>query len=194
MSNKYITVSYRLYANNSEGVEQLVEEAPVAHPFQFISGMGVALDTFESKILALSKGDKFDFTLTQAEAYGPFEQEHVVTFPKENFTVNGRFDKDQIYQGAIIPLVNEDGMRFQGLVAEVTEENVTIDLNHPLAGKDLRFEGEVVEMREATNEELQALIAMMSGEGCGCGCGHGHDDSHECCGGQGGENCHCQNH
>lgn len=192
MNNKYITVSYRLHANNSEGVEELIEEAPVAHPFQFISGMGVALDTFESKILELGKGDKFNFTLIQAEAYGPYEQEHVITFPKENFTVNGRFDKEQIFQGAIIPLVNEDGMRFQGLVAEVTDESVTVDLNHPLAGKDLRFEGEVVEMREATNEELQALIAMMSGEGCGCGCGHDHGDDHECCGGHGGENCHCQ--
>lgn len=197
MTNKYITVAYRLYSAGENGTPELLEEAPVAHPFQFISGMGVALDTFEAKILELNQGDKFDFQLTAAEAYGAYEKEHVLTFPKENFTVNGHFDSEHIREGAIIPLVNEDGMRFQGLVTAVTAESVTVDLNHPLAGRDLRFEGEVVTMREATNEELQALVAMMSGEGCGCGCGshgeeaggcgcggHGHGNG-ECCGGHG---------
>lgn len=195
MTNKYITVAYRLYSAGTDGNPELIEEAPVAHPFQFISGMGVALDTFEAKILELGQGDKFDFQLTAAEAYGPYEKEHVLTFPKDNFTVNGRFDSDHIREGAIIPLVNEDGMRFQGMVVEVGEDKVTINLNHPLAGRDLRFEGEVVTMREATNEELQALIAMMSGEGCGCGCGsHGHEGD-GCCGGHGeGECCGAHNH
>lgn len=189
--NKYVTVAYELYTDNDKGIHELVEKAPIEHPFQFISGLGIALDSFESKILALTEGEAFDFVLKVDEAYGPYEQDHVIELPKETFAINGRFDKDMVYPGAVLPLVNADGMRFQGLVLELKDNTVIIDLNHPLAGKDLHFKGQVVTMRDATNEEIQALI---NHEGCNCGgdceggceggCG-GHHHEHgegECCG------------
>ncbi len=191
-THKYVTVAYELYADNAEGVHELIEKAPVAHPFQFISGMGVALDSFEEKIVGLAPGDDFDFTLSVEEAYGPYVEEHVLELDKQMFCIDGRFDKNVIYPGNVIPLVNADGNRFQGLVLEVKEDKVVVDLNHPLAGKALHFKGMVVVSREATDEELQGLINMMSGEGCGCGCddcggecgGHHHGEGHEggCCG------------
>lgn len=189
--NKYVTVAYELYTDNDKGIHELVEKAPIEHPFQFISGLGIALDSFESKILVLAEGETFDFVLKVDEAYGPYEQERVIELPKETFAINGRFDKDMVYPGAVLPLVNADGMRFQGLVLELKDNTVIIDLNHPLAGKDLHFKGQVVTMRDATNEEIQALI---NHEGCNCGgdceggceggCG-GHHHEHgegECCG------------
>lgn len=187
--NKYVTVAYELYTDNDKGIHELVEKAPIEHPFQFISGLGIALDSFESKILALAEGETFDFVLKVDEAYGPYEQDHVIELPKETFAINGRFDKDMVYPGAVLPLVNADGMRFQGLVLELKDNTVIIDLNHPLAGKDLHFKGQVVTMRDATNEEIQALI---NHEGCNCGgdceggceggcSGHHHGES-ECCG------------
>lgn len=185
--NKYVTVAYELYTDNDKGIHELVEKAPIEHPFQFISGLGIALDSFENKILALAEGEAFDFVLKVDEAYGPYEQDHVIELPKETFAINGRFDKDMVYPGAVLPLVNADGMRFQGLVLELKDNTVIIDLNHPLAGKDLHFKGQVVTMRDATNEEIQALI---NHEGCNCGgdceggCG-GHHHEHgegECCG------------
>lgn len=189
--NKYVTVAYELYTDNDKGIHELVEKAPIEHPFQFISGLGIALDSFESKILALTEGEAFDFVLKVDEAYGPYEQDHVIELPKETFAINGRFDKDMVYPGAVLPLVNADGMRFQGLVLELKDNTVIIDLNHPLAGKDLHFKGQVITMRDATNEEIQALI---NHEGCNCGgdceggceggCG-GHHHEHgegECCG------------
>ena len=170
--HKYITVAYSLYTDNSEGVHELVEQAPVEHPFQFITKLGVALEAFEAKLKDLNAGDEFDFTLSVDEAYGPYEQEHVIELPKSTFMLNGRFQKDVIFEGAVIPLVNADGNRFQGLVLEVKDEVVIIDLNHPLAGKELHFKGSVVTSREATDAEVTSLIKMMSGEGgCGCGCG-----------------------
>jgi FKBP-type peptidyl-prolyl cis-trans isomerase SlyD len=186
--NKYITVAYSLYTDNAEGVHELVEQAPVEHPFQFITGLDVALTAFEEKLKDLAPGDAFDFTLSVDEAYGPYEQEHVITLPKSTFMLNGRFQKDIIFEGAMIPLVNADGNRFQGLVLEVKDEEVVIDLNHPLAGKELHFKGTVVTSREATQEEITSLIKMMSGEG-GCGCGCGGD-----CGGDCGEGCGCGDH
>ena len=74
---------------------------------------------------------------------------------------------------------------FYATVSEVTNDTVTVDLNHPHAGKDLTFEGEVVESRTATNEEIQEMVKMMSGEGCGCGCGD--------CGGGCGDGCSDEN-
>ena len=187
--HKYITVAYSLYTDNAEGVHELVEQAPVEHPFQFITELGVALEAFEAKLKDLNAGDEFDFTLSVDEAYGPYEQEHVIELPKSTFMLNGRFQKDVIFEGAVIPLVNADGNRFQGLVLEVKEEVVIIDLNHPLAGKELHFKGSVVTSREATDAEVTSLIKMMSGEGgCGCGC------EGDCEGGCSSEGCGCGDH
>ena len=187
--HKYITVAYSLYTDNSEGVHELVEQAPVEHPFQFITELGVALEAFEAKLKDLNAGDEFDFTLSVDEAYGPYEQEHVIELPKSTFMLNGRFQKDVIFEGAVIPLVNADGNRFQGLVLEVKDDVVVIDLNHPLAGKELHFKGSVVTSREATETEVTNLIKLMSGEGgCGCGCGG------ECDGGCDHDGCGCGDH
>ena len=94
--NKYITVAYELYTDNEKGIHELVEKAPVEHPFQFITNMGVALDAFEAKVAALAEGENFDFTLTADEAYGPYEEAHVIDLDKEIFCIDGRFDKNTI--------------------------------------------------------------------------------------------------
>lgn len=181
--NKYIAVSYKLYTVK-DGKSTLVEEAPTAKPFQFISGYGVALDAFESAVVVLNKGEEFEFTLTKEQAYGDFEQSHVVELDRSIFTINGHFDHDNIYVGAMVPLQNEDGNRFYGKVLKITEDKVQMDLNHPLAGCDLFFKGSVIENRDATNEEIQNLVNHLSGEGCGCGCGHEHGDDGCCCHGE----------
>lgn len=196
MSHKYVTVAYELYSDNSKGVHELIEKAPEEHPFQFISGMGMTLELFESNILACQAGDSFDFTLGVDDAYGPYEKAHVLELNKEMFLIDGRFDTSIIYVGNIIPLVNADGNRFDGRVLEIRDNVVVVDLNHPLAGRELHFKGHVVVSREASKEELQEAIKMMTGEGgcggCGCdSCGEGCGDgcgSHEgheggCCGG-----------
>ena len=69
MENKYITVAYKLYVMQN-GQKELVEEATVEHPFQFISGMGAVLERFEGELTPLNAGDQFDFTIPYAEGYG----------------------------------------------------------------------------------------------------------------------------
>ena len=191
MSHKYVSVAYDLYSDNAKGVHELMEKAPAEHPFQFISGLGMTLEVFEEKILACAQGESFDFTLSVDEAYGPYVQEHVLELDKEMFMIDGKFDTSVIYAGNVIPLVNADGNRFQGLILEVKEDKVVVDLNHPMAGRALHFKGQVVVSREATTEEIQDVIKMMSGEG-GCGCDSCGDDCG--CGGheEGGCGCgHC---
>lgn len=174
-----IHVAYELYAGSATEKETLVEKAPMEHPFQFISGMGVALDAFEALIAPLPKGGKFDFTLSPSDGYGDYDPLHVVSLDKQMFCVDGRFDKENIFPGNIIPLVNEDGNRFNGIVLEVQEDKVVLDLNHPLAGKSLHFKGSIVESRPAGEDEIQGLINRLNGEDhcCHCGdegCGEGH--------------------
>lgn len=181
--SKYITVAYQLYADMANGRE-LVEEATEKHPFQFITELGLTLDAFEAQIAPLKKGDTFDFTLTVDEAYGPHLMELVHELPRSAFEIEGKFDSVHIYEGAVVPLMNEEGQRFPGTVIQVTPTTVTVDLNNPLAGKELQFVGKVTESREATNTEIQETIKAYSCGGCGnCGEGgcRGCGDKEGCC-------------
>ena len=185
-SNKYITVAYKLYAPMEGNDHELIEEATAERPFQFISGMGLALDAFERIITATEKGGSFDFTLSIDEAYGPYVEEGVQKLPRNVFEIDGKLNKQYIYEGAVVPLMNADGERFNGTITEIGEKEITVDLNHPLAGKTLNFVGTVTENREATNEEIQEMVKAMSGEcgscgGCGGGdCGSGWSGCNGC--------------
>lgn len=169
MENKYITVAYKLYAIQG-GNTEMVEEATAEHPFQFISGLGTTLERFETEIAPLNEGDKFEFTIPYTEAYGEYMPEGVRTVSKDMFKIDGVFDAERIYEGAIVPLMDDEGHHFYATIGEITNDTVTVDLNHPHAGKDLNFIGHVVTSRPATNEEIQGMLNMLSGEG-GCGCG-----------------------
>lgn len=190
-SNKFIAVTYKLYAPMEGNERELIEEATKEQPFQFISGMGLTLDDFETQIVSLQVGDKFDFTLSQEQAYGPYVQEGLQRVPRKVFEIDGKLDSKHVFEGAIVPLTNSDGERFNGTIVKIDQTEITVDLNHPLAGKELNFVGQVTESREATNEEIQQMAQMLSGErGCGGGCGSGCGDNcgEAGCGGCGGCN------
>lgn len=187
--NKYIAVAYKLYTV-ADGASDFIEEAPASKPFVFISGMGITLPAFEQAIFPLEQDGAFDFVLDEKDAYGEYVPSRVIDLDREIFCINGKFDGQHIVKDAIIPLQNEDGNRFMGRVLEVGDQKVKVDLNHPLAGKQLHFVGHVVESREATNEEIQQMINQLNGEGgcgscggdCGGGCGGCHSEEGDCCG------------
>lgn len=190
--NKYIKVAYKLYTIE-DNKEELIEEATIDRPFQFISDMGTTLPTFENAVKDLAEGEKFKITLTKDEAYGDYNEEHVLELPKQIFEVDGNFDNTHIFPGNIVPLMDAEGNTLNGVVVEVKEEAVVMDMNHPLAGNTIVFDGVVLENRVATNEEIQGMVNMITGEGgcdCGsCGCGSDEDENGGCgsgCGSQGG--------
>ena len=193
--NMFVAVSYTLYTVDGEKKEK-IEEAPASKPFEFITGFGVTLDEFEKQIAQLDKGADFEFQLSKEQAFGDFEQERVLDLDRSIFQINGHFDHENIFEGAVVPLQNEDGNRFYGRVLEIGADKVKMDLNHPLAGKTLCFSGKVIDKREATNQEIQNLVNFLSGEhscGCGCGCDDcgGDCDDHHHDGGCGCGHCHC---
>lgn len=185
--NKFISVSYALY-DVTDGKQELIEQTSEGRDFVFISGMGVTLPAFEKEVVDLAKGEAFDFKLTPEDAYGEHYDERVLDLEKEIFSINGKFDAEHVQVDAIIPMQNEDGNRFNAVVKEIGEHTVKVDLNHPLAGMTLNFQGKIEENREATAEEVAKMAQMISGEG---GCGNCHGD----CGGhceEGG--CHGEGH
>lgn len=182
---KSIAVDYKLYVIEN-GEKSLQEETTVGNPFRFLSGFGMTIPGFENAIAPLAVGDTFDFTLSKDDAYGDYYAERVLDLAKDMFCIDGKFDDKHIYVDAIVPLQNQDGNRFMGHVLEISDKTVKMDLNHPLAGKELNFVGSVVESREATNGEIQAMINHMTGGG-GCGGCHGN------CGGDCDGDCNCEN-
>ena len=172
IQNKYIAVSYKLFANAAGERPVMVEEATDDDPFIFVSALGMTLDAFESQIVPLNVGDSFDFTLAPNDAYGDYEPSGRMALPREAFGEGGKFDSRYIYKGAVVPLNSPDGARFNGVIVDIDEEKVTVDLNHPLAGKNLNFVGKVIETRDATNEEIRDALNQITGCGSGCGgCG-----------------------
>lgn len=182
--NYRIGINYQLYVITDNGESVLEEETTAQEPFRYLSGFNMTLEKFETETANLNVGDTFDFTLTKDEAYGDYYDDRVLMLDKQMFCVNGKFDSENIRVDALVPLQNEAGQRFLGHVLEITDTQVKMDLNHPLAGKTLNFKGTVVEKIEATPQEIQAMMAHLSGEG-GCGgCGGGSCGS---CGGGCGE-------
>ena len=182
MENKYISVTYRLYVmENSK--KTLVEEATKEKPFRFISGMGITLEKFENALTTLNTGDPFTITIPCADAYGEYIPEGIRTVPKNMFEIDGKFDEEHIYEGAMVPLQDNEGHRFYSTITKVEPDQVTVDLNHPFAGKDLTFEGEVTELRNATKEEIQQMVETMSQSCNGGGCENCGSDCGNCGGG-----------
>ena len=134
MENKYITVAYKLYVMQ-DGQKTLVEEATVEHPFQFISGLGTTLERFETEITALKKGDKFKFVIPTAEAYGEYMPEGVRTVSKDMFTIDGVFDEERIFPGAVIPLQDNEGHHFYATVSEVDRKSTRLNSSHSRASR-----------------------------------------------------------
>ncbi|MDE6652385.1 MAG: FKBP-type peptidyl-prolyl cis-trans isomerase [Paramuribaculum sp.] len=178
---KYVELGYDLYKITPEG-EQLVHQTDTEDPEKIIFGVTRGMiRPLEVAIDGLEPGGEFDVTVKADEAFGPWDPEQIVTLDKEIFEVDGKFDNDTIKPGAALPMMTQDGYKITGIVTEVTDDKVKMDFNHPLAGKDVRFKGKILAVRDATPEELQPA------HGCGCGCDHGScgDDcgcEHDSCG------------
>jgi FKBP-type peptidyl-prolyl cis-trans isomerase SlyD len=171
-----VTLTYDLRVDDENG--EMVEQATETQPLQFLYGAGAMLPKFESQLAGLREGEPFTIKLSKNDAYGDVNEDALVELPKHVFLVNGKFDDELIKIGNTVPMMSSNGQRLNGLVLEVNEDMIKMDFNHPLAGEDLFFAGKVLEVREASDEEV-AQILSGSGGGCGCGsggCGSGCDD------------------
>ncbi len=196
-NDHFVQCCYDLYAGYGEE-RNLVEQATPETPLQYQQGIGMMIPAFEAQLAGLSKGDKFDFELSPENAYGERREDLCLELDKAVFTKpDGQFDSENVYEGNVLPMMTADQQRVEGMVIEVNEEKVKMDFNHPMAGMHLHFEGQVIEERPATEDDMMLIQAMLHpqgggcGGGCGCGSDGGHDEGGGCCssGGCGG-GCH----
>ena len=130
-------------------------------PLTFIAGTGQIIPGLESQLSALNIGDKKKLSVAAKEAYGEHDPERVIDvpvekFPDKNIKVGDRFRLGSGHQSAVVTVVN------------VTDTQVRIDTNHPLAGVDLSFAVELIAKRPATAEELEPCCEGKHEGGC-CG-------------------------
>jgi len=169
MENKVISIEYTL--NDAESKVQLDTNVGGA-PLEFITEMGQIIPGLEKELINLNTGDKTDVLVQPAEAYGEYNDEAVQTLPKEQFAGIDLVDGMTLYG------TGEAGETVQVAVKSVGETDVTIDYNHPMAGKTLMFSVSILDVRAATEEEIQSgVVGGMAAAGGCCGGGHCGDEA-----------------
>jgi FKBP-type peptidyl-prolyl cis-trans isomerase SlyD len=150
---KVITLTYELRSAGMQG--EIIETAGKDNPAEFLFGVGNLIPEFEDQIIDLEQGQTFDFKINVENAYGPVDEAAVVELPRNIFTIDGQEADDLLVLGNTVPMRDQNGQPLQGKIVDIKEEHVTMDFNHPLAGHDLHFKGEVLSTREANQEEIE---------------------------------------
>jgi FKBP-type peptidyl-prolyl cis-trans isomerase SlyD len=152
--DKVVSVNYNLSVSKDKQPEELVEQTSKEHPFVFLYGHEAALPEFEGKLEGKKPGDPFDFSIECENGYGSREEENVIRIDRGAFEIDGKFDSARVKVGAEVPMRDSEGHTLVGKVLSISDKEVEMDFNHPLAGYDLHFRGEVLDVRDATQEEL----------------------------------------
>lgn len=173
--NKMVAVDYKLTVDG-----QVADQSMPGQPLEFIFGTGMLLPKFEEAILGKEPGEKAAFTLSAEDGYGEYHPEALVDLPKTIFMVDGKLAEDILFVGSQVPMADAQGNRMMGVIREVGEQTVKMDFNHPMAGKTLNFEVEVVSVRDVTPEDLAPKGGCSCGcEDCGSDCGD-HSEGCDC--------------
>lgn len=112
-------------------------------PMTVAVGRGQLIKGFDDAVQGLAEGDTKKFTIPAAEAYGDTDPEAKTVLEKEMFPDDFTFE-----EGLVVPLAGPDGRPFPAVIIDISETTITADLNHPMAGKDLTFEVEVLKVSD----------------------------------------------
>lgn len=150
--DKVVSLSYVLREENEKG--KILETVQVEKPLVFLVGAGNLLPKFEENLNGLKTGEKFGFILEYKDAYGEIDDGAIIDVPVNVFMKEGKIEEGLLDIGNQIPMRDNEGNQFTGIVRETAEESVKMDFNHPLAGTNLHFSGEVIDIRNATEDEM----------------------------------------
>ncbi|MBT8147469.1 MAG: peptidylprolyl isomerase [Gammaproteobacteria bacterium] len=158
MIGKHSVVSIHYTLKDDEG--EVMDSSEGREPLAYLHGANNLIPGLESELQGKTAGAAFQATIEPKDAYGEINEEFVQKISKEMFQ-----GADEIQPGMTFIAQGEGGQQRQVRVVEVEGDDVTIDANHPMAGKTLHFDVEIVEVREATPQELEH--------------GHVHADGHD---------------
>ena len=145
--NVVVGMSYELTVNgelidSSENIEGEV--------IAFIQGLGQIIPGLEKALYGMKVGDSKQVKVSPGDGYGEMDREDFVWVPRDDFP-----ETIPLEEGTVFEMREEDGESHLACITELGEEQVRVNLNHPLAGKDLAFDITIVDVREATSEELE---------------------------------------
>lgn len=175
--DKVVTLNFEVYDVSND---ELLESTENDMLFSYIQGIDSFIPKIEEALEGKKVGDKVSVEVSVEEGYGDYSEELIVELPKTDFE-----GFDDIFVGMEFEVELDNGDERDFYITDILEDTIMADGNHPFAGRDLRFEVEVVEVREATEEELEDGFPA-----------HEHECGDECCGGHnhGEGGCGCGGH
>tara|TARA_B100001769_G_scaffold265900_1_gene251619 strand:+ start:143 stop:619 length:477 start_codon:yes stop_codon:yes gene_type:complete len=145
--NTVVKMHYTVTTKSGDTIDSSIG----AEPLEFIHGIGMLIPGLEQQLKGTETGFKNQLKIEAKDGYGERNEDAMHTLPKSGF----RADNDEkLILGMEVQLESENGPVL-AFVSEINEDDVVVDLNHPLAGYDLIFDIEILEVREATTEELE---------------------------------------
>ena len=157
--NNVVVMHYAVSDNDGTLIDSSYDDKPMA----IIQGTGYLIPGLDEALIDHQAGDKFEVAVACEQAYGERHEDYVQTVPREVLA-----GVEDLGLGTQLRATTDDGEQTV-IVIDVQDDQITVDGNHPLAGLDLSFDAEVIEVREATADELEH--GHVHGEG---GCGHSH--------------------
>ena len=143
-SNKMVQMSYK--GTLADG--KVFSQSDVGKPLEFLVGAGTLIPALEKGMLGMKVGEKKSITVKASDAYGEYDKAAIRVVPRASFPKDLDVKVGAQYQ------VNSPSGPMVVTVSAMDAATVTVDFNHPLAGKDLTFEVTIVKIRDATKEEM----------------------------------------
>ncbi len=175
-ANMVVSMEYALTLDSGE----VVDSSEGREPLTFIAGLGQIISGLEQALAGMTAGQEKDVTVAPEDAYGEHNPDLVEELPRSIFP-------PEVEVGESYNMQTEQGASVVVYVEEVNDEVVIVNLNHPLAGETLHFHVKIVDVHEASEEELAEAASCCSCgcEDCGeddeaCDCGHDHSKSCGC--------------
>ena len=142
--NKIVTLDYTLIVE-----DEILESTKDGEAIEFIQGIGQIIPGLENALYNMKVGETKSVVIEPEDAYGIYDEESTQVAKKDEFSEDIPLDV-----GTFLDLEDDEGEILSAQIIEEDEETVTLDFNHPLAGKTLTFEITVSGLREASPEEL----------------------------------------
>ncbi len=156
--NIVVTLDYNLHVDGDQ-----IDSGPI----QFLQGYGNVIPGLESEVEGMTLGEEKEILVKAEDAYGDYDPELEIDLPLSSFP-----DDFEIKLGNPMRLQDDKGHVFTGVATAISNETVKLDMNHPLAGKNLLFKTKIKGLRQATDEEMQRGRLGSACSGCSSGdCG-----------------------
>ena len=165
--NMVVALEYELRDPNTS---EILDSNIGMQPLEFIMGKGTIIPGLESELSKMNSGDAGRIVVKAINAYGEYDESAIEAYPREQFA------GITLFEGMTLYGQDDYGQTVEVRVKTFDDTNVTVDYNHPLAGKDLLFDVNILDVREATaDERLSGMVkqAQAGGGCCGGGSNHG---------------------